>query len=87
MWDAILEIVCFLATQLAGEASASELLRLPEITILTVTDGKLEREICQKLVLHKPFLSKINFQCKAYVHGPEGYIILLYMCVAISTTA
>lgn len=50
MWAAILEIVCYLATQLASEASASKLLRLPEITVLTITNGKLWREICQKLL-------------------------------------
>jgi len=69
VWDAILEIVCFLATLLASEASASKLLRLPEITILTITDGKLEREICQTLVLYNPLHGQINFQGKTY--GPE----------------
>lgn len=66
VWAAILEIVCYLATQLASEASASKLLRLPEITVLTITNGKLWREICQKLLRHNHFLSKINFHCKTY---------------------
>lgn len=41
VWATILEIPRYLATQLASEASASKPLRLPEITVLMITNGKL----------------------------------------------
>lgn len=72
LWDAVPEIARFLATQLASEASASKLLRLPEITVFTITDGKLEREICQKLLL-----SEISFQCRTC--GPEDDELMMMM--------